>query len=79
MKNLQLLPEEQTGAGYCKKLGVKWATLLKMNVVILEDEDGKITPEEFDEEINSLSIPQMEKLMQDILMHPVHLIKGSFT
>ena len=52
MKNLDLPAEEKNGAGYCKSLGVEWATMLKMNVVVLDDLDGKITPEEFDEEIS---------------------------
>ena len=77
MKNLDLPLEEQNGAGYCKSLGVKWATMLKMNVVVLDDVDGKITPEEFDEEISDLSMIEIEKLMNDILMHPIHYIKGS--
>ena len=77
MKNLDLPSEEKNGAGYCKSLGVEWATMLKMNVVILEDVDGKITPEEFDEDINDLSMIEIDKLMNDILMHPIHYIKGS--
>ena len=77
MKNLDLPAEEQNGAGYCKSLGVKWATKLKMNVVILEDVDGKITPEEFDEDINDLSMIEIKNLMNDILMHPIQRIKGS--
>ena len=51
--------------------------MLKMNVVVLDDLDGKITPEEFDEEISDLSMIEVEKLMNDILMHPIHYIKGS--
>ena len=77
MKNLDLPAEEKNGPGYCKSLGVKWATMLKMNVVVLDDVDGKITPEEFDEEISDLSMIEIEKLMNDILMHPIHYIKGS--
>lgn len=77
MKGLDLLPEDKNGAGYCKKLGVKWATMLKMNVVMLEDEDGKIVPEEFEEEINNLSPSEVEKLMKGVLMHPILRIKGS--
>ena len=75
MKNLDLPAEETNGAGYCKKLGVKWATMLKMNVVILEDLDGKITPEEFD--FNDLSMIEIKNLMHDILMHPIQCMKGS--
>ena len=51
--------------------------MLKMNVVMLEDEDGKILPEEFDEEINNLSLPEVEKLMNGVLMHPILRIKGN--
>ena len=77
MKGLDLPAEEKNGAGYCKKLGVKWATMLKMNVVILEDLDGKITPEEFDDDINDLSMIEINYLMNDILMHPIQRMKGS--
>ena len=77
MKNLDLPLEEQNGAGYCKSLGVKWATMLKMNVVILEDLDGKITPEEFDDDINDLSTIEIKNLINDILLHPIQRMKGS--
>jgi len=71
------LSGSQTGTEYCNVLGIDWASKLQKNVLVIQDEDGRISDDEFDDEIRNLKETERIQLMKDIYMHPVIYKEGN--
>ena len=66
-----------TGTQYCNILGIDWASKLRKNVLVIQDEDGRISPDEFDDEIGDLMETERLQLMRDIYMYPAIYEEGN--
>ena len=73
------LKSPKSGSEYCTILGTNWASKLRNNVLVIEDEDGRISADEFDEEIGNLMEEEKVQLMNDIYNHPILFTEGKYT
>ena len=73
------LSTPKSGSEYCTILGTNWASKLRNNVLVIEDEDGRISADEFDEEIGNLMEEEKAQLMNDIYNHPILFKEGKYT
>ena len=73
-----MLSKPKTGSEYCTILGTNWASKLRNNVLVIEDEDGRISADEFDEEIGNLMEGEKLELMKDIYTHPAIFMEGEY-
>ena len=73
-----MLSKPKTGSEYCTILGTNWASKLRNNVLVIEDEDGRISADEFDDEIGNLMEGEKLELMKDIYTHPAIFMEGRY-